>query len=116
MIEITNDDDTIDSRDIASRIQELETFIDSEDEKKELIVLKAMEAEFDTEEWEMGVTLVRESHFTEYVTEWCDDTGILPNDFPMYIEDNIDRDGIASDARQDCLEVEFDGVTYIESP
>lgn len=61
-------------------------------------------------DWEYGATLIRDSHFTEYVADMLEDCGELPRDFPWYIE--INWDATARNVQQDYMCVEFGDVTY----
>ena len=115
--EITNDEDVIDSREIIERIAYLEGFEDEdldEDEAEELKNLLALqnEAEGYSDDWQYGSTLIRESYFVEYCKEMLQDIGDLPKDLPLYIESNIDWEGVAEDLKVDYTEVGFDGVSY----
>ena len=150
-IEISNSDDTIDSRDVIARIEELESersdlsdaldeaveasntdetsdpeelqqAIDDakhdlqewdNDNKAELDALKALadEAEGYASDWNHGEQLIRESYFTEYAQQLCEDIGDVPRDLPHYIE--IDWEATARNIKQDYTEVEYDGVTYL---
>lgn len=56
------------------------------------------------------VIIVRDSYFTEYAQELCEDIGDMPKGFPNYIE--IDWEATARNIRQDYTTAEFDGVTY----
>ena len=150
-IEISNSDDTIDSRDVIARIEELESersdlsdaldeaveasnteeasdpeelqqAIDDakhdlqewdNDNKAELDALKALadEAEGYASDWNHGEQLIRESYFTEYAQELCEEIGDVPRDLPHYIE--IDWEATARNIKPDYTEVSFDGVTYL---
>lgn len=151
-IEISNSDDTIDSRDVIARIEELESerealadefeeAVDAHlantdpdlrdglndarnnaykavyewdnDNKAELDALKALadEAEGYASDWNHGEQLIRESYFTEYAQELCEEIGDVPRDLPHYIE--IDWEATARNIKQDYTEVDFDGVTYL---
>ena len=116
---ITNHDDVIDSRDVIARIEELEDLIENEDqdkledEKEELQTLKDLAEEASsTPHWPYGESLVRDSYFTEYVEQLCEDIGDIPSEFPAYIANHIDWEGVARDIQMDYTSVEFDDVTY----
>jgi hypothetical protein len=132
--EITNTEDVIDSRDIIARLEYLEDEMEcyAEDEElqeldfdhstkweeweyiDEYKALKALADEADgyVADWQYGEALIRESYFTEYVEQFCDDVGYISDDLPWVIENNIDFDGIAEDFKVDYTELDFDGVTY----
>lgn len=113
-MEITNNMDVIDSRDIIERIEELEEEEEDFDENsEELEALKSLASEAEgCGDWGYGEALIRESYFSEYCEELCKDIGDIPKDLPYYIANNIDWDGVASDLKADYTEVDFDGVTY----
>jgi len=56
------------------------------------------------------VTLIHDSHFTDYAREMLEDCGDIPRDIPHYIE--IDWDATARNIRVDYTPTEIDGVTY----
>ena len=61
-------------------------------------------------DWEDGATLIRYSHFTEYVADMLEDIGELPRDLPHYIQ--IDWNATARNIQHDYMCVEFDSVFY----
>jgi len=83
-----------------------------ENNGEELKNLKAFAAEFENycDDWNHGVTMIRESYFTEYAEELVKDIGDLPKDIPSYLV--IDWDATAENLKVDYAEGEFDGVTY----
>lgn len=118
-LDISNDEDILDSRDIDARIAELEEMQDDDDwkgseEKEELENLCRLRDDLEgyCSDWKYGVTLIRDSYFREYAEELVKDIGDLPKDLPWYIESNIDWKGVADDVRQDYTSGDFDGVTY----
>jgi hypothetical protein len=138
MTDISNSDDTIDSRDVIKRIEELENereaLIDAvnavdcsaphhaqdradlksweEDNLSELDALAALadEAPQYSEDWQYGAMLIHDHSFTYYAQELCEYLGYLPKDFPAWIE--IDWKATARNIQQDYKSVDFDGVTY----
>ena len=110
---ISNSDDIIDSRQVIERIEELQGLDALEDDdKEELLALEELQSEAEgySDDWKYGVTLIRDSYFTEYAEELCKDIGDIPKDIPHYIE--IDWEKTAANIQQDYTSVEFDGVTY----
>lgn len=107
--------DIIDSGDIIERIEYLRGLegIGDEDEQHEVAALEklASEASDYAEDWEYGVTLIRDSYFKEYAMELADDIGAVPNDvtWPLTC---IDWAQAARELRMDYTAVDFDGVTY----
>lgn len=110
-----NMEETIDSRDIIERIEELNS-MDlsdlSEDEIEELRILTELAAEGSSEcsDWEHGAILIRDTYFTDYAKEMLEDCGDLPRDLPWYIA--IDWEETADNIKQDYVELDYDGATY----
>jgi antirestriction protein len=107
-------DDTIDSRDVIERIEELRADDSrTDDETAELRALEALqgEAEGYCPDWSYGATLIRDSYFVTYAQELADDLGLIPRDagWPCTC---IDWDQAARELRMDYTAVEFDGITY----
>lgn len=115
----TNSDDVIDSRDIIERIADLEATVTDEgdgpdeDERAELVILKALAAEgyYSASDWEYGETLIRDSYFEEYAQELADDIGAI-NSEATWPNDCIDWERAARELQMDYTSVDFDGVTY----
>lgn len=112
--------DMIDSREIIKRITDLEGLAEDdgadgldEEERGELVALRALaeEASSCSEDWEYGVTLVRDSYFVEHAQEIAEDTGAIPPDqsWPLYC---IDWERAARELKHDYAEVDFGGVSY----
>jgi len=122
--EISNSDDVIDSRDVISRIEELENELgywleeedgSSEDEWEDFDELESLrnlqgQAEGYSEDWTYGAQLVNESYFVEHVKEMLVDCGSIPNNVPDYVVINWDE--TADNIKVDYTEVDFDGVAY----
>jgi hypothetical protein len=110
--EISNSDDMIDSRDIEARIEELLNMDHDDDEAAELKALQelAQEAVGYSSDWHYGVTLIRDSYFTDYVQELLEDCGDIPQSLPSYVV--IDWEATADNIKLDYSSVDFDGVTY----
>lgn len=126
---ISNSDDIIDSRDIITRIEELETEIedaladaeedennkvDLSQEQEELKALKelAEEASGYSSDWQYGCTLIRESNFEDYARQLAEDIGAIDRD-ANWPNNHIDWEAAADELRIDYTEVDFDGVTYL---
>jgi len=117
--EISNSDDIIDSRDVISRIDELEEQRDNEaqglneDEEAELAALQSLaeEAEGYCADWGYGETLIRDSYFAEYAEQLADDVGAIDRDASWPIC-HIDWEAAAESLKMDYTAVDFDGVTY----
>ena len=116
---ISNAQDTIDSRDIIARIEELESVIEGaagdalEDEHEELAALKALadQASGYVADWEYGEVLIRDSYFQEYAEQLAEDIGAI-NRNASWPNNCIDWERAACELQADYTAVEFDGVTY----
>lgn len=121
--------DIIDVRDIIARFEEVESQLEGlssieeaitqglQDEWEEMGVLGTLLEELagagGDEQWRgdwYPVTLIRESHFVDYVQELLEDCGTIPKDLPHYV--HIDWERTARDIRTDYSGAEFHGVTY----
>lgn len=122
MRDIDNSQDTIDSREVLERIEELQGERETEfkigddvvtDEDRELLLLLKLQdqAEPYAPDWRYGETLIRDSYFEDYAQELADDCGMIPHDvsWPMTC---IDWEQAARELRMDYNAVDFDGVTY----
>lgn len=116
--EITKYDETIDSREIIERIDELAAAQEegsdfTEEDAAELALLRtlATEGESASPDWPYGATLIRDSYFTDYARELAEDIGAIQSDagWPAYC---IDWDYAARELQVDYTTVDFDGVTY----
>lgn len=133
---ISNTDDTIDSRDVIARIEELEAERDdyaseiddktgaagverrswaesNPDEAAELKALQALaeEAEGYAPDWKHGEQLIRDSYFERFAQELADDLGYT-NAEVSWPHTCIDWERAARELRMDYTGVDFDGVTY----
>lgn len=126
---IENTEDIIDSRDIISRIEELESCLEdhnsdptgghwSDEDSAELAALQALaqEAE-DSPDWIHGETLIRRSYFVDYIAELINDCYEMPKEMNSgqwpYRHMTIDYEAAANEAEQDYMSVDFDGVEYL---
>lgn len=122
---VTNADDTIDSRDIIERIEEIESDPDycdaetgefiidlvSDDDREEYDSLVKFRDDNDSvTDWQYGAIFIRDSYFEEYCQELVEDIGDLPRKIPSYIV--IDWEATADNLQADYTSVEFDGETY----
>ena len=87
------------------------------DDAHELKALLALADEADcSPDWSYGETLIHEDYFTDYIEEQINDCYELPkefnsNDWP-WRHMTIDYAAAADEAKQDYMEVNFDGATY----
>ena len=129
---ITTQDETIDSREVIERIEELTAeFTDatdtdpsdyamSEDDwavglgadgAAEIVALMAFaESASSVSDWQYGELFIRDDFFTEYTEEYLKDCGYLPANLPGWIA--IDWEKTADAVQQDYTDYELDGVTY----
>lgn len=123
-MDITNDLDMINSRQITERIAELRSMIediedpendldpdDAIDYREELAMLVALEEEASgVPDWNYGATLVRDSYFEAYARQlWEETSGEREITWPYT---SIDWKAAASDLQVDYMDIDFDGVTY----
>lgn len=65
----------------------------------------------DLEDWDYGVTLVRDSYFETYAEEFANDIGAINSDASWPLN-HISWEDAAAELKQDYTSVTFDGVTY----
>ena len=133
MTDITNTADTIDIRDVITRVEELREAREEYDgfhntpgawakiddgEPEELTLLEALlddcKGNGGDHQWDgdwYPVTLIRESYFEDYARELADETGAL-KDGAQWPYTCIDWDQAATELQQDYTGIDFDGVTY----
>ena len=131
---ISNSDDTIDSRDVIARIEELEQERDTvagddpsaptslvalaewdkTDEGRELTALRALadEASGYAADWLHGEQLIRDSYFRDYAQELAEECGDIDFSKLSWPLTCIDWEQAARELRMDYTSVDFDGVTY----
>ena len=118
--------DIIDVRDIIARVEELEQEregldISSPERDANLAaehcqlanILAELVGYGGDEQWRgdwYPVTLVRDSHFTDYARELLEECGTIPRDLPSWVE--IDWEATARNVRIDYTPVDIDGCTY----
>jgi hypothetical protein len=127
--------DTIDSRDIQERIDELQSEFDShvdeyeesdgeedagedllnwlEENGDEFVTLLEIKEEVEqyTSDWDSGAFIIADNHFEDYAQELAEDTGAIDRNakWPLQFVDW----GMASDAlKEDYTEIIIDGVSY----
>jgi hypothetical protein len=112
--------DILDSRDVDSRIEELEAERDAAAEAgadfvdcQELAALVAFrdEAEGYCSDWQYGVTLIRDSFFKDYAQELAEEVGAIERDV-KWPYTCIDWDQAARELQTDYSSAELDGVNY----
>lgn len=82
-----------------------------EEAREELKSLRGMAEQGDGYgDWASGEVCIRDSYFTQYAQEICQDIGDLPHDLPGYLV--IDWDATAYNLKVDYTCLDFDGVKY----
>ena len=87
------------------------------DDAHELKALLALADEAEcSPDWLYGDTLIHEDYFTDYIEELINDCYGLPKEFNSgdwpWCHMTIDYAAAADEAKQDYMEVNFDGATY----
>ena len=87
------------------------------DDAHELKALLALADEADCSPgWSYGETLIHEDYFTDYIEELINECYELPKGFDSggwpWRHMTLDYDAAADEAKQDYIEVNFDGATY----
>lgn len=62
------------------------------------------------DDYQYGVTVIREDYFVDYCKNFLEDCGYIKSDMPHWIE--IDYDATADNMKADYIEVEYEGDTY----
>lgn len=134
----TNCDDVIDSRDIITRIEELENeredmesgieqAEDPDDKEFARAALKDWDADYADElralrslaedaepycaDWRYGATLIRDSYFEEYTMELAEEICGIPGTASWPLT-HINWEAAVNELKIDYTEVDFDGVSY----
>ena len=102
--------DVFDSRDVDTRIDELEGGFITSDETEELNFLIKLRDDVDSPEWKYGIQFINEDYFVEYTKDMLTDIGDLPPNVPWYIE--IDWEKTAENIKVDYRDIEINGETY----
>lgn len=115
-------DQTFDSRDIIERIEELENentnddgvvVIEDEDDADEYRRLKDIveEASGYSDDFEFGVTLIRDDYFVDYAQEFAEDIGAIP-ETTEWPASYINWDAAADALQMDYTSIDIEGETY----
>jgi hypothetical protein len=96
--------DIIDVRDIIERFEELEQLTEGQEEEFGALMslLDNLENNGGDEQWRgdwYPITLIRESHFTDYTREMLEDCGTIPRDLPAWV--HIDWEATAREVKMD---------------
>ncbi len=132
--DISTSDNTIDSRDVIARVEELtgerDSYNDEHEaddtswakafpmEAEELEELEKLAAEAEkSPDWLHGETLINEDYFTDYIEELIKDCYEMPKamesgEWP-WRHMTMDYEAAAKEAKVDYMEVSFRGVTFL---
>jgi hypothetical protein len=143
--EFDNTSNTVDSRDVLTRIEELtaerdalqeeydesegeseaeriaqnelDTFNNSDDGKELDILLKLQSVAEGSSDWIYGEQLINEDYFTQYIEELINDCYEMPKEMGSgnwpYRHITMNFEAAAEEAKQDYVEVDFDGNTFL---
>ena len=103
--------DIIDSRDL---LEELET-LDEEDsyDKERIEMIDDLKEEVGKDNFEMGVTFIRENYWVQYCEDLAYDCGYMDRqDDNNPLQYHIDWQGWADAVEMDYSQIDFDGDTY----
>ena len=108
--------DIIDVRDIIERFEELEQLTEGQEEEFGALMslLDNLENNGGDEQWRgdwYPLTLIRESHFTEYTREMLEDCGTIPRDLPAWV--HIDWEATAREVKMDYSYISIGEVDYL---
>ena len=99
--------DIFDSRDL---LDELKT-LDEEDDLERITEIKEVIEEVGEDNFEMGVTFIRENYWLQYCEDLAYDCGYLDRqENPLHY--HIDWQGWADAVEMDYGQIDFDGDTY----
>jgi hypoxanthine phosphoribosyltransferase len=111
MIDITNFDDVIDSRDI---LEYIEKYKDVEDFEEKVKALQSIVEEYcdnytdGLEDLKFGVFFIRDSYFEEYMSDYFFEVNQVDEALECY----IDIEAFARDQQYDYASVNFRGIDY----
>ena len=117
---VDNTTEVLDSRDVITRRDELQTELDALEDVSarnmlhigtELLALNAF-IEQGSSEWRHGCTLIRESHFNNYAQELASELYGKEVDSARWPFNCIDWERAAHELLQDYNEADFNGITY----
>ena len=105
--------DIFDSRDL---LDELKT-LDKEDDEERIKEIEELIEEVGEDNFEMGVTFIRENYWESYCEDMAYDFGFLDRqDDNNPVHYHIDWQGLANDVAIDYSQTEFDGDNYYWRP
>lgn len=135
MADVHNSDDTIDSRDVITAIEDFENeavgvfmdahgidaelpedfvtgdYLDADDADLYQALKDLADEAGGASDWRSGETLIRDSYFEDYAREFAEEIGAVNPD-GGWPSSYIDWKAAAEALQQDYTSVDFDGVTY----
>jgi len=113
MWKLSEQDDTIDSRDISERIEQLEDDNDRDDvdQRVELDTLVTFREDFNSFSWKNGILFIKDSFFEEYARNFAEESHRLDCSigWPFHW---IDWKAAANELQSFYYPVKLDGVDY----
>lgn len=116
-------DEIIDSRDVNTRIEELQTDKElaeedneefPEDDQEELDNLLSLQLQGENYgDWMHGETLIHEDYFTKYAQQLAEDCGDINPHQDQWPYNCIDWEYAAEELKMDYTELDFNGETFL---
>jgi hypothetical protein len=97
--------------DLVCAIQSLVALSGREEDYEEYIAINALKDAVYSPEWAYGIQFIAEGQFTNHCQEMLMDCGVIPRDFPNFVE--VDWGKTADNLRRDYTEVELAGDNYL---
>ena len=97
--------DILDSRDLLK-------MLDKEDDEERIKEIEDLIEEVGEDNFDMGVTFIRENYWVEYCEELAYDCGYLHKNDDNPLHYYIDWQGWADAVEMDYSQIDFDGDTY----
>ena len=97
--------DVLDSRDLLK-------MLDKEDDEERIKEIEDLIEEVGEDNFDMGITFIRENYWVEYCEELAYDCGYLHKNDDNPLHYYIDWQGWADEVEMDYSQIDFDGDTY----
>ena len=97
--------DVLDSRDLLK-------MLDKEDDEERIKEIEDLIEEVGEDNFDMGITFIRENYWVEYCEELAYDCGYLHKNDDNPLHYYIDWQGWADAVEMDYSQIDFDGDTY----
>ena len=103
-----------DLHDLQSELTESETLNDEDYQRMKALETLVSDCEGYVSDWAYGVELIHEDNFQDHIEEIIDECYELPKSSAWpYRHLTLDLEAAADEARQDYIEVDLDGETYL---